>query len=77
MLIGNEEVICMLTFANMRWLIINKPCLREAEVREGRPAGRVEIHDKFSGRYFWYEALSLPIPFYDVLHANVSQVADV
>ena len=28
---------------------------------------------KSEGKYFWYEVLALPIPFYDGLHANVAQ----
>jgi hypothetical protein len=47
--------------------------LQEAEVERAIQREHVETHDKFSGKYFWYEALSLPIPFFDVLHANVSQ----
>lgn len=47
--------------------------LREAEVERAIQQGYAKVSEKFSGKYFWYEALSLPIPFYDVVHANVSQ----
>ncbi len=48
--------------------------LHEAEVERAiGQAHRREAHDKFGGKYFWYEVLALPIPFYDAQHANISQ----
>jgi hypothetical protein len=48
--------------------------LHEAEVERAiRQAHRREAHDKFGRKYFWYEVLALPIPFYDAQHANISQ----
>lgn len=47
--------------------------LREAEVERAIQQRYAKTSEKFSGKYFWYEALSLPMPFYDVVHANVSQ----
>ena len=48
--------------------------LHEAEVERAiGQSHRREAHDKFGGKYFWHEVLALPIPFYDVQHANISQ----
>jgi hypothetical protein len=47
--------------------------LHEAEVERQIQRARRETSDKFGGKYFWYEVLALPIPFYDARHANISQ----
>lgn len=47
--------------------------LYEAEVEREMQRGQRETHDKYGGKYFWYEALALPIPFYDAQHANIAQ----
>jgi len=47
--------------------------LHEAEVERSIQQAHRETHDKFGGRYFWYEVLALPIPFYDAQYANISQ----
>jgi hypothetical protein len=48
--------------------------LHEATIeREIQLAVHREINDKFGGKYFWYEVLALPIPFYDAQYANIAQ----
>ena len=47
--------------------------LHEAEVERSipeLPARKLDLSDE---RYFWYEALALPISIRDVFHANISQ----
>jgi hypothetical protein len=47
--------------------------LHEAEVERNIQQARRETSAKFGGKYFWYEVLALPIPFYDAQHANIAQ----
>jgi hypothetical protein len=47
--------------------------LREAEIERIIPETSAQKSDLSEGRYFWHEALALPISIRDVFHANISQ----
>lgn len=47
--------------------------LQEAAIEREVQRVQREIHDKFGGKYFWYEVLALPIPFYNAQYANITQ----
>lgn len=46
---------------------------REAEIERIVSETSVQKADLSEGRYFWHEALALPISIRDVFHANISQ----
>jgi len=47
--------------------------LHEAAIEREIQRAQRETRDKFGGKYFLYEVLALPIPFYDAQHANIAQ----
>jgi hypothetical protein len=47
--------------------------LHEAEMERSIPETTAQKPDLSDKRYFWHEALALPISIRDVLHANISQ----
>ena len=47
--------------------------LHEAEIERSIPETTTQKSDLSDERYFWHEALALPISIRDVFHANISQ----